>query len=1593
MADTQTPTTGEDGREDAANPSIERGTYEIIRDRLTAQASTLDRKTQAVNARRLELFGGMELAVIGNERLRTANNCVPRDIVRVGDRLLFGYNVFFGLQRETAVADVFSMHRFVEGDEGSIAFEATDADLLAVDKFQQDFAELYRYYKDAKLLQLRDLGSKLLAVFQTGRSAGDFKVLRWAIDIDGMATYVDNRGERDHTFAPAHDFDWVLTTREDHIPGKHPHVDILGKVFVETVGGDLTLKVENNTEDGLGIYREPVEDADQSLDDAEIHYADLGSLILLKILPYNETSWRYLVFNTQTKQVQRIDAIGHACQRLPEDHGIVFPGGYYLVSGDTKIFDDDIEDLEFVKRIRSPHGEDVLYVFHHRERGDTLLLPYNLIRKQVATAIDCNGYALFPSGRMVVFRSNGDEPTRIHAMQVWQTPFQSDEVAASAMAASATTYFEKIGNPELVRGISDAYSLVRSIAEQQPTVGVYEALIDSAGRMLDAYHWLGHEETEDLAATVAEVRDTAKLALAEFEKTESMRSQAAKAVAEAAAAVLELQRGITPRSWNQADQYIAMLSELRKKRGQLVSLRDVRYVDLERLTDLEGTVAKAYDELSEQTVDFLRRDEALAPYEKRLADLEAEIAEVDRVAAAQPIANALEEIDEQLRLVGDVIGGLSIDDATVRTELLESTSEVLATLNRVRALLDGRRQGLRSTEAKAEFGADFKLLSQGVTGAINLAKTPDDCDTGLARLMVSVEELEARYSDFPEFLEPLITKREEIYEAFSAKKQLLLDERNRRAQHLFETAQRILETVRRRSGSVGDLDELNSYFASDPMVMKLRDLVDGLRELSDSVRADEIEAAVKAAQQEATRALRDRRDIFEEGSDVIRFGPHRFSVNSQPLDLALVPREGTMGVSLTGTDFFEPVDDEAFAQTEGFWEQRLVSETPEVSRAEYLAGTLLLDAMGERSGLTPSLLHTELAAGTLEERVRNAAAQRYDEGYERGVHDRDAFRILEQLLQLEMTAGRLRYPAASRAIGSLVWTFGVQEARRDNLRRRATNLLRLREAFGRQTAHDELVAELAALIEAFASQHGLDTSASRHLAAVSLLEEIGRADLRFVASGAATDLVESFRQDLRERDEEHDFDEDLRHLDNDLGARLQLSEAWLTGFVSRLSEEKRPHGGVVEEAVARVVIGEALDIEPSHAKTVAQVDGLLGQHPRIVDGSLPLRLDEFLARLDRFRDERVPGYRDFQRQRHDLLERERHRLRIEELEPRVMSAFVRNQLIDQVYLPIIGDNLAKQLGTVGADKRTDQMGLLLLISPPGYGKTTLMEYVANRLGLIFVKVNGPALGHEVTSFDPTDAPNATARQEVDKINLALEMANNVLLYLDDIQHTSSELLQKFISLCDAQRRAEGVWKGRTRTYDLRGKRFAVCMAGNPYTESGEKFQIPDMLANRADTYNLGDVLSGKESLFELSYLENSLTSNKVLAPLAGREPEDVVKLVRMARGEVVQADELNHPYSAVELEEILQVLRHMLRIQSVLLSVNRAYIDSASQDDAFRTEPRFPAPGQLSEYESPGREGRAGDERAGARVPAGRPLPRGSADVDQRCGVQLAEAA
>jgi len=114
-----------------------------------------------------------------------------------------------------------------------------------------------------------------------------------------------------------------------------------------------------------------------------------------------------------------------------------------------------------------------------------------------------------------------------------------------------------------------------------------------------------------------------------------------------------------------------------------------------------------------------------------------------------------------------------------------------------------------------------------------------------------------------------------------------------------------------------------------------------------------------------------------------------------------------------------------------------------------------------------------------------------------------------------------------------------------------------------------------------------------------------------------------------------------------------------------------------------------------------------------------------------------------------------------------------------------------------------------------------------------------------------------------------------------------------------------------------------------------------MLANRADIYNLGDILGGMDEQFALSYVENSLTSNSVLAPLAVREMDDVYKLIDMAKGSEVASTDLSHQYSGAEINEITEILKKMFVIQDVVLKINQQYIASAAQNDNYRTEPSF----------------------------------------------------
>ena len=1585
--------------------------YELLKKRLQTQGDALLAKAQALNAARLQAFGQQEQHLLLRTRARTEHACVARDMVRIGaDRVLLGFNVFLGLRRETGVGDVFALYELVHHDQPPEDDATAPADELVPlpladsflddDRFKADFSELYTYYKQATLQALRVTPDWLLAAFQIGAQRGDIRVFRWRLERDGTPVYVDNRGERDMALPASHDFEWTTVTREQHVGGRHPHVNILDTVFVETTGGDLTVKVEDNTDTGLGIYNEPVEDANQALGDAEIAYARLGRLILLRIKPYRETAQRFLVFNERTRDVTRIDAIGAACVQLPEDHGIIFPGGYYLQSGEHKRFDLPAElaaVLRFKRMIRSPNGEDVAYIFYGAlpapagaagggapDSGIYALFTYNLIDKTLAAPILADGYARFADGRILVFQATAGEATRVHPMQLWQTPFAHDEYAAAQ--PPGTGFFGRVGNADLVRGVSDLMGIARALREQAPTRTAYDDLIRQCQRARDAYFWLDAPEAQQAAADLAAIEQGARATLAEFEKVETIRADTARAFDRAESAQRELLGELAAHMWRAPADFVRALDRLRQRQGGLHTLRELRYADLPRVERMAEQLAQEQQRVGERALVFLSDEKA---FDGQRSALDKIAADLPGAATATHIGELLAGLDEQasgLDLLSEQLGSLPGGDAVQRTAILDRIALLYADINRLRADARQRRRALSAAEQRAEFGAQFKLFAQAVENALELADTPEKCDDALTRLLAQLEEIEARFAEQEDFLEDIAAKRESVYEALAARRQSLLDARQRRAKALADAAGRILDGVPRRIAGMAELAQVHSYFAADPMLAKLREQIAELRRLGAAVAADDLATRLKAAQEQAVRAVRDARELAAGGgAGDIQFGRHAFTVNRQPVDLTLVAHEnnGQDGLAwqITGTDYLAPAHDARLDALRPYWQQTLVSETPQLARAEYLAAewidalqagaepgwAALLDALAE-------LPEGEPAPPALAEPLRRFAAARYQEGYQRGIHDDDALAIVRVLAPLQAAAGLLVYGPAARALALLAWEHGLRDEARQSLARRARGARQMAEWFGQPQARRVLETEAAALLQDFykenpalAQEWQAQTAINniaiddfqttlcqeaaaylvRELAALegepAAPEALPSAPMGWAISAGGQDLAAALQRALDTGGKQAAWQRDMAAAEP--LERWRLARQWVRAFVQSqigqgdaAADETALHASV-DDAATQL----AIDV-PRHrvnASLQARVTGLRGEHPRIQGGALALDVNDFWQRVRQHRAHAVPGYQALQALRHDLLVAERERLQLAQFQARPMAGFMRNRLIDEVYLPLIGANLAKQIGAAGEAGRADRSGLLLLISPPGYGKTTLMEYIADRLGLVFVRINGPALGHVVTSIDPATAPNSAARLELEKLNLGLAMGSNVMLYVDDIQHTHPEFLQKFIALADGTRRIEGVWGGEARTWDMRGKRFAIVMAGNPYTESGEAFRIPDMLANRADIYNLGDVLSGREAAFALSYIENSLTAHPVTLPLAAREPKDVPLLVRMAQGEPVDAAELAHPYSSAELDEIKNLLQRLMQVRDVLLKVNLAYIASAAQDDRYRQAPPF----------------------------------------------------
>ncbi len=1476
--------------------------YDILRARLGGVAEQVHAAAELLNVARAEVFGGSSLTLIEQERLNTEVACIPRDAVSVDGTLLFGTNVPPGLSTKRQVSDVFTLLRVDEVSPTDMDFAPIASDdrkyFLSDSSFVRDFEELYTYYNQCRLITLRKTDTLLLMVFSIGERDDDTRVLRWRLDTEAPM-YVDAYGEHDLVAHSRYDFAWEELDRTKRIEGRWPHWNLHDLLFIGGGKGTLEFRIDDVVEGGRIISTEPLTATDADVGELVIQTARLGELLLFRLKPYGETSERFYIYNRLTQQVHRIDALGLNCHQLPEHSGVIFPGGFHLQNGETKVFATDAAGYELLASHSSPNGEDILYVFHREHTGDYLLLAYNLVSRTMEVPVGSHGYALFEDGVVVTVRPEKD-PQRVHAISVYTSPFCTPELYKPA--APAGSFYARIGNPELVRGLGELLSLARDAGRPDFNASVFEALVARSNRLLDAHAWLQEPEAHGLADLLVALRRTAGSVLDEFATVAEAKREAHDAVTQAQAEVdgYLSQAGLELRD---TEAFLDLMERGRILLGRLADLSQRPHVDSVVVGEMRTRVDEAFNKLGSRALDFLADPASL---ESTTVTMETAAAAGMKADTAAKVTEAVVEVDrggERLALLTEVVGGLEVDDPTGKTSVLQRLGEALARRNALRADLDQRRIGLRREEAASGFQAAMNVLAQRASAALMASSDAASCDAALGALEADLETNELRYGDVPEFSEAIASKRDELYSAFLAKRDQLASEQTARIDRVVASARRVLQTISTRASNLADREQIDGFFAADPLVARVRTAIRELGELGEAGRAGELDVELASARDSARRAATDRSELFADGG--VKIGRWQIGVNDEPFELRLRPTtEGDdLELRLTGTDLVLPVPDAGLATFVDLAGQTYPTENAQLSRAMYLAFTAIDD-------------------GVSGEEITALASRRVDDGYELGVHDADAALIVAGTIDQFLEPG-LRWAGSVRAVAG-VWWAGLDPAKRKEL---GGELSAVR-ALGRGSTRNALVARIGPPMEELAREAGLSAAFDVDAAVQWLSESADRPTISAEGGRLATDFAAW-----------------AKHLSIPTsGVSFALFVHWIA---DRLEADPTivPEGipaGVMASACTLDLAAEAAwrmidsKVDVSSVSSIAVIEGLRGQHPLCVGGVLALPVGRAHTIFRVYRRDGLERFKAFNEARRSTLARWREELGLDTLRPRVLTSFVRNRLVDEVLLPLVGDNLARQLGLSGSPQ-----GLLLLISPPGYGKTTLIEYVADLLGFALVKINGPALGENATSLDPGQAPDQASAAELVKLNRSFAMGNNVICYIDDIQHTSPEFLQKFISLCDATRRIEGVVDGEARTFELGRRRFVVAMAGNPYTSSGKEFRIPDMLANRADVHNLGDVAGAHQTAFAQSYLENASGANDVLAPVIARGRKELEAMIDVARGAPLRQDALAHHYSPTELNAVTKTLSHLIRVRDALLKVNAAYIRSATVDDTLRGEPAF----------------------------------------------------
>ncbi|MHC4581943.1 MAG: DNA repair ATPase, partial [Planctomycetota bacterium] len=828
---------------------------------------------------------------------------------------------------------------------------------------------------------------------------------------------------------------------------------------------------------------------------------------------------------------------------------MIFPKGYYLQAGAKKQFETQMEDMVFEKRIASPNGEDYLYVFYNRDSGVYVLLSYNIIEQQVSPPVLCNGYSFFDDGTLIYFRA-GEEAKKHHAIQIWQTPYYGPDFSIPVKSDSE---LYKIGNKDIVTCMAECHELINLTDREEVYSGLYLEVAKKAEEIQDSYFWIGSRDTFVLSEPLAQINEAASAAVDEFEKVLRTKRSTSQQIEEVAQSVRGMIGEIDYEHLDEINQFVEHLTKLRATRGEVISLKDLQYADVQVVESLENEVAEHTDKRSEMCAEFLLTEQSLDPYRHSIKSSGEKVPQVSKAAEAKELEAEVEKTANELEMLTDIVSNLKIADATETVAIIDNISLVYSQVNQVKASLKNKLNELGRIEGQAEFSSQLKLLGQSVINYLDICNTPEKCDEYLTKVTVQLETLESKFADFEQFIVQLAEKREEFYNAFESRKVQLVAEHNQRASALMASAERILKGIQNRVQSFTAIDEINGYFAADLMIDRIRETVQQLIDLGDNVKAEDLKSKLKTIHQDSIRQLKDKQALYEDGENVIRLGTQRFAVNRQALEGTIVRKEDDMYFHLTGTGFFELITDERLNETREVWDSNIVSETDNVYRAEYLAYRLFqeLEASEEQlESIGTSDLESIVA------RVQTYMGPRYEEGYVKGVHDRDAARILQGLAVLQSRIGLLKYSTQARALGAVFWKLSENNEGKQLLNAKIKSMGQASRLFGGSDKQNNYIDRIANLLNEFIETTGLFGADLIDEAAEYLFYELA-ADDRFIVDQCAVRLRDEFESHIKKENYGSKFTKGLDAVSADPAGSYRLLRDWIGSYVLRAGDRSQ----------------------------------------------------------------------------------------------------------------------------------------------------------------------------------------------------------------------------------------------------------------------------------------------------------------------------------------------------------------------------------------------------------------------------------------------------